>query len=165
MKCNVISLEEASALLRYNPRTGLFFWKVKRNGTKAGKSAGCPSKYVRIKINGKSYSASCLAWLFMTGTWPENEVDHRDTNKHNNRWKNLRPATRAQNMQNCRKQLRAKSSRFKGVYWKKDAGRWEAIIGIAGKQRYLGRFDREEDAHTAYVTAAKKVFGEFARGA
>lgn len=165
MRRNVIALEAAQELLRYEPSTGLFFWTARRSGVTQGMVAGVRGKYVRIKINGKSYSASCLAWLFMTGTWPKHEVDHQDTDKHNNRWSNFRPASRAQNMQNSPKQSRPKSSRFKGVYWKKDAARWEAVIGIAGRQRYLGRFEREEDAHAAYVAAAKKHFGSFARAA
>jgi hypothetical protein len=75
MNRNIISLEELKKVLRYDPLTGLFWWIVKRNGVIEGKPAGVLGKYVRVKINGKSYSASCMAWLWMTGTWPEREVD------------------------------------------------------------------------------------------
>jgi hypothetical protein len=163
VKRNVISLDELKAVLRYDPDTGLFWWIVKRNGTLPNKPAGHPSKYVRIKIGGKSYSASCMAWLWMTGAWPECEVDHKDLNKHNNRWDNLRAATRAQNIQNTAKRNIRKTSKYKGVWWHKWSGKWESKISVEGKQIGLGRFDSEREAYMAYVNAAKRLRGEFAR--
>lgn len=162
MKRNVISLEELKKVLRYDPLTGLFRWIVKRNGVIEGKPAGVLGKYVRIKINGKSYSASCMAWLWMTGEWPEHEVDHRDLNKHNNRWDNLRAATRSQNTTNI-PHRKTSSSRYKGVCWNAYSGKWEVRVTINGKQKFKGRFLHEEEAAAVYAIEAKKAYGEFAR--
>ena len=159
---NRISLNEVSKLLRYDPITGLFYWITKRNGTTTKNSAGHAGKYIRIKIAGKMYSASCLAWLFMTGVWPEHEVDHADLDKHNNRWNNLRAATRQQNTRNVPKR-EGKSSSYKGVWWHAWSGKWESKICYGGRQNSLGRFDTEEEAYAAYCAAAKKHHGEFAR--
>lgn len=163
MKRNVISLEELRKVLRYDQHTGLFWWIVKRNGVIPGKPAGVRAKYVRIKINGKSYSASCMAWLWMTGVWPEHEVDHSDLDKHNNKWSNLRAATRSQNTQNTAKRKTVKTSKYKGVWWHKWSGKWESKIQVGGKQVGLGRFDSELNAYLAYVAAATRLRGEFAR--
>jgi len=162
MKRNVIALVRLKEVLRYDPDTGLFWWIIKRNGTITGKPAGVLGKYVRIKIDGKSYSASCMAWLWMTGEWPTQEVDHKDLNKHNNKWENLRAATRSQNTTNIPRR-KSGSNKYKGVTRHKHSGKWSVCITIDGKQRTLGRFHDQEKAAAAYAEAAKKHYGEFAR--
>lgn len=88
------------------------------------------------------------------------EVDHANGDPLDCRRSNLRPATGVQNKQNRRRQQKKKSSRFTGVYGhKKVTQRWRAVI----KNRYLGVFDREEDAAMAYDRAARAEYGEFAR--
>jgi hypothetical protein len=163
LKRNQISLRKLKTVLRYDPSTGFFTWVVKRNGVVEGKPAGCASKYVRIKIDGVSYSASCMAWLWMTGKWPASEVDHKDLNKHNNAWNNLRAASRAQNTHNTPKIKTKKTSSYKGVSWHKWSEKWEAKICVGGRQKGLGRFDSELHAYQAYVEAAIALRGEFAR--
>jgi hypothetical protein len=94
------------------------------------------------------------------GAPPWLEVDHRNLNGLDNRRSNLRLCTHAQQMRNKRS-LRG-SSRYKGVYWKKDCGRWRAQIGVHGKSIHLGYFQNEIDAALAYNEAALDRFGEFA---
>lgn len=89
---------------------------------------------------------------------PGKFVDHRDRNKLNNRKSNLRCASRSQNNANRVKQSRPCTSKFKGVYWESDRGKWTASL----KNRRLGRFDDEVQAAKAYNEAAEKEFGEFA---
>lgn len=89
-------------------------------------------------------------------------IDHRDGNGLNNRRDNLRPATKSQNQANQPK-CRKSSSRFKGVFYRRDNGKWRSILGLNGRLVHLGQFDCEEDAALAYNGAAKLFFGEFAR--
>jgi hypothetical protein len=87
-------------LFSYDPDTGLFTRLVTTGSrSQAGEIAGSKDSqgYWQISINHRVHRAHRLAWLYMMGEWPDAEIDHRDLNRSNNRWSNLRPATRAQN--------------------------------------------------------------------
>ncbi len=88
-------------------------------------------------------------------------VDHKDANGLNNQRDNLRSANKSQNGANRRKQ--AGTSRYKGVSWDKQSGKWRAQILKAGIKKSIGYFQDEEDAATAYNFSAEEAFGEFAR--
>jgi len=89
------------------------------------------------------------------------EIDHINGNGLDNRKANLRVCTRRQNSQNLRKR-KGTSSRFKGVSWRKDKGKWQARIGNFGKRIFLGYFESESQAAKAYDEKAKELFGVFA---
>lgn len=93
--------------------------------------------------------------------FPYQQTDHRDGNGLNNRRFNLRPATPSQNQANSNKRIGR--SVFKGVYWRKDRGKWKAQIRVKTKRRHLGHFVTERDAAQAYNEAALKFFGAFAK--
>jgi len=115
--------------------------------------------YIDIGIDGKIYRASRLAWLYMTGEWPQKTVDHENLLKIDNRWENLREAGASKNGANRRK-LKNNTSGFKGVAVNR--GKWSASIRVGYKSIWLGRHDTPEEAHAAYMAAAKEHFGEFA---
>lgn len=162
MAHNELTAEELRRVLDYDPETGVFRWKVRlAQKLQVGDIAGAihTNGYRKISIKTRRYLAARLAFLYMTGDWPEHYMDHRDGDRGNDRWSNLREATRSQNNANRR---RTKPG-LKGAYRWKD--RWFSSIEVNGKAIYLGSFPSEADAHAAYVEAAKTHFGEYARAA
>ena len=148
-------------LLSYDPTTGVFRWLVsRRSGVKAGSIAGSYNDqgYRRIKIDGKHYRENRLAWLIMTGKWPEHEVDHVNGVRDDNRWVNLRHATRGQNEVN---KPAYNSLGVKGV--RKIGERYQARLGGGAKRINLGWYSCEEDAMKAYQNAAQNKYGNFVR--
>lgn len=159
-------------LLVYDPDTGQFTWLRRSGGQKSwntrysGRVAGCDwspdgkTIYRAIRIFDWPFTAHRRAVLFMTGAWPANEVDHKDRCGTNNRWKNLRQATKAQNGANRGANKNNKTG-IKGVTLSQ--GRYKATIQSNGKSKFLGRFDSAAEAGAAYQTAAAQMQGAFAK--
>lgn len=125
------------------------------------KSAGClkPSGYVFITLNGVSFLAHRLIWVWHHGRIPKNlNLDHIDGNKSNNRIENLRLATRSQNSANAPISKRNKSG-FKGV--QASGEKWSARIRLNGKAHHLGSYTNIEDAAAVYAFASDLAYGEF----
>jgi len=162
-----LTLEQVQELLAYNSATGAFIWRAQRGTAVPGRLAGSVEKdgYRRIKIYRKHYQASHLAWLLTTGTWPQNQIDHINGERDDNRIANLREATSSQNHGNSRF-MRNSKALYKGITAARN-GRWVARIGAgaSGRQQHLGTFDTPEAAHNAYCEAAQRRFGEFWRPA
>ena len=160
--------------LAYDPDSGVFRWLAKPgngritnswNARYSGKPAGSvdPTKggYLIIKLNGLEYNASRLAYLYMRGCWPLSLMDHKNGNRSDNRWENLRPADYAQNATNRRGTA---SSGLKGAYrCPSKIPRWFAAIRINGRNIRLGTFATAEEAHEAYVAASVREHGEYGR--
>lgn len=158
-------LHYLKSILDYNPDTGLFYYKIKTsNNVKLDKVAGCVDKelnYLKISVNNFRYYAHRLAYFYMTGIDPkEKDVDHKDNNGLNNKFDNLRLATRAQNNGNSRK-IKKKSSKYKGVSYHKASQKWSAAIMVNYKRIHLCLYEKEEEAAQAYAQAAFKYFGSF----
>ena len=150
-------------VLDYDQLTGVFTWRVANRNAKIGAVAGTLNKqtgYRLIKVDGFDYLAHRLAHLHVTGAWPASCVDHVNLDRADNRWANLRPATRLQNAHN-RGLTSSNSSGFKGV--SASRGGWQANIRVNGKLKFLGRYPSPEAAHAAYAAAALQSFGHFAR--
>lgn len=153
--------ESLRQLLRYDPGTGVFHWLVTKGSKRpAGSVAGRPD--VRrgdtiITIDGSAYRANRLAWFYMTGSWPVDEVDHKDTDYTNNRWWNLRDVAHAVNSQNSRKARVTNKTGLLGVHQCAATGRFRASITVRGKCKQLGRFDTPELAHAAYIRAKREL--------
>ena len=159
-----LTAEYIRSCLHYDPDTGIFTWLTgQRRGLRAGSRNWGGAQYYRyITIRGGKYSEHRIAWLWMTGSWPKDKLDHKDTNGMNNTWSNLRPATGSQNQGNVGL-IGSNTSGYKGVHYHKGAGKWVARIHIDKKEIHLGTFSTPEEAAEAYARAAEKVFGEFAR--
>lgn len=90
------------------------------------------------------------------------QIDHVNGHNFDDRRHNLRPASNGQNRANSRLNKNNKSG-FKGVSWNTSVKGWVTQIRAEGKAVYLGTFETPELAHNAYVEAARKHYGEFAR--
>ncbi|WP_320728213.1 HNH endonuclease [Enterobacter ludwigii] len=158
-----LSRERLMELLSYSPVTGRFTWIKSGPGVTVGKVAGNSSGnkgYVRIKIDGHLYLAHRLAWLYVYGSWPKEEIDHVNLIRDDNRISNLREASRAQNSRN--KHLRKdNSSGDKGVYWHKGSHKWQVSSGLNGNLFYLGLYDDKELACLVASEFRSKYHQEF----
>lgn len=162
-----LSHEDLRRVVHYNPETGIFTRLSRPRGKgKVGDKAGWVNSqgYLMLSVLGCYYLGSRLAWFYVTGKWPKADIDHENKDHGDNRWSNLREATRAQNLAN-RGRHRDNKSGWKGVCAQTGCKNWRATIGVNRKQIALGTFDCPVAAHFAYVVAAAKHYGEFARGA
>jgi len=117
-------------ILHYDPEAGRFTWSSARKGVVVGEEAGTVNKrgYRVIGIDGRLHRANILAWIYMTGACPEQQVDHKDRNPGNNSWLNLRDVSNSKNKLNCGLQ-KNNTSGVKGVCWVPDRSQWKAYIG------------------------------------
>lgn len=146
--------ERALRLFAYDMDTGVMLRRTTRGGEWAGSVAGSTDSngYRQVKINNVTYQIHRLAFLMVTGRWPTEELDHKDGDRANNRFSNLRKATRIENRQNMG--IRKDStSGVTGVSWCKRECRWMAVISVSGKRRYVGRFTSLDDAVAARSAA------------
>ena len=146
-------------LLIYSPENGVFRWRVllRPGGPKAGDEAGSLTHdgYRRIKVSGKSYKASRVAWLYVRGSWPQKDIDHINGKRDDDRISNLREATDAENQQN-RKLSVTNTSGYTGVCWYR-GNKWRARICHNGESMFLGDFLDKEDARDAYLEAKVRL--------
>lgn len=151
-----LAVERLKELLHYDPVVGIFIRKstTNHNGAAVGDIAGFVDKdgYVRIGIDGFGYPAHRLAWLYMTGTFPDGDVDHKNNIRTDNRFKNLRPASRSQNNMNQKRRSDNRTG-FKGVGVHTGSGLFRARIKLPGvKARTIGYYKTAEEAHDGYPT-------------
>jgi hypothetical protein len=158
-------LEELKKVLSYDPATGIFRWRVDAsNCARSGSIAGAKYRgrgHRQVQYKRRQYYLHRLAWAFMTGEYPDFEIDHINQEKADNRFCNLRPATRGQN--NANRPVQANNAHgFKGVCFVKARGKYIAQINFNKKLIRLGHFTDAESAARAYDKAAVELFGEFA---
>jgi len=162
---NDLTQEKLRELLHYDPLTGVFTRRVAlSNRVKIGEVAGCdrPDGYLIFNVLGKLCLAHRLAWLYVYGTWPREELDHKNGDRKDNRIDTLREATHTENVRNSKVHWN-NTSGFKGVSWSKEKRKWYARIMFNRMVIRLGYFRTAEAASEAYETAAEKYFGEFRR--
>lgn len=155
---NEMTLADLRAIIRYCPDSGAFTRLVsKSNAHKPGVISGgrTDQGYIRLQVNGISYKAHRLAWFYMTGKWPKQEVDHINGIRDDNRWCNLREASRAFNGQNMHRARKDNKLGLLGV--SKNKKRWMARIEIGGKRIQIGTFSSPLEAHQAYVDAKRTI--------
>lgn len=169
MTTKILTQERLKELLNYNPDTGLFTYAKRRPKVQVGAIAGHKHKghlYIQLKVDAKLYLAHRLAWLYVHGVFPDNQIDHINQVRHDNRLINLRQATNAENHQNRTVQKNSTSGHA-GVTWSKIWRKWHARISLNGNRIHLGWFVDKDDAiaarNAAKLTLHKFTAGQYAR--
>ena len=155
-----LTQEQLQELLHYDHDTGIFTNLKSRGAVKIGSVAAGyknPNGYIYIAIDYKRYLAHRLAWLYVHGNFPVNQIDHINEVKDDNRIVNLRLATDLENKHNQSSPRTNNTSGYLGVGWYKPYGKWQALIQVNGRRKHLGCFDTAEEASEAYLTAKRKL--------
>lgn len=151
--------ERLLELFSYNPDTGFL---QRRRPRKNKVAIGCctlsSSGHYQVFVDGALYPAHSVIWAMIIGEWPP-EIDHRNQIKTDNRWDNLRKATRQQNRANTPRH-KDSSSPYKGIWAR--GKKWRARITVDYRPINLGTFNTAEEACAAYTDAARQYFGNFA---
>lgn len=171
MARTIVTQNLVRELLHYDPETGIFTWRHRDreyfptdhaqkawNAKLAGKKAGAMSYYgyIQIGIFGRLFRAHRLAILYVTGSFPNIDIDHVDRDKTNNRFDNLRIVNRSINQQNRVNPRSDNKTKILGAQ-QRSGKRFVARIGVNGKYHHLGSFSTAEEASAAYL-AAKQVY-------
>ena len=137
----MLTQKRLKQVLNYNKNTGIFTCNAGRIRVKEGKVAGTLANtgYICIRIDKRLYSAHRLAFLYMTGSFPIEQVDHISHDRTDNRWANLRQVSRKENQRNLKMRVDNKSG-FTGVHWYKPYNKWVAKVKVSGKAEHLGYF-------------------------
>lgn len=151
-----LSIDEIRAKFFYN------HGRLYRNSN--SKMAGWFDKgcgYFRLKIKGKSYLLHRIIFAHQKGYLPE-FIDHENRDQLDNRIENLRECpTKGHNTINSPPRS-DNTSKYKGVTWHKNVGKWHCSVFKSGKRYYVGIYDTPEEAALAYNIKATELFGAFA---
>lgn len=165
-----IPIEELPRLLRYEPETGLLFWRERlssdfslsrihkmwntRYADQEAFTASDGLGYKRGAINNNSLLAHRVVFALHHGHWPS-EVDHINGDSADNRLENLREVSHVENLRNCKKS-RSNTSGIVGVCWDNAAEKWLAQIGVDNRRVCLGRFATFKAAAAARKQAERE---------
>lgn len=144
-------------VLVYDKETGVFKRFVKSRNCYRIAGRKRIDGYVDIMVDSQRVLAHRLAWLYVTGSWPKEEIDHKNTIKNDNKWGNLRESTRNMNAQNIRKPRKDNALGILGV--SKDGPMFKAQICLNGKRIFIGNFSTVQQAHAAYVSTKRILHG------
>lgn len=153
----MITQDRLKELLHYNPETGIFTWIKKWGKKPAGRQAGYLDKkgYLYVMLDRKFYKLHRLAWLYVYGNFPNDQIDHRDEIKTNNRIGNLRDVHQSINQWNKSSSRSDNKICLLGV--SPHGNGWRAVVHIKGKQISLGTFQDPFSAHNAYLHAKSTI--------
>ena len=162
----MISHDKLIDRISYDPATGEFRWRNHPwfdsfNGKIIANTPDSDG-YLRVTINDKTVKLHRVAVFYMTGEWPPFEVDHINGNRGDNRWVNLRVATRAENAKNLNK-MKTNTSGIPGVHWNKSEGKWQVRVMVDGKRHSGGYYSDLEKAKEKRDQLVERLHQEFGR--
>lgn len=147
---NMLTQQRLKELFNYDPLSG-------KLTSKYGNVCGESSKsgyYISVNVEGKTYKAHRLAWLYMYGEFPNGLIDHKNEDKTDNRISNLRIASDSTNQHN---RFKSKEHKLLGAFFHKPSGKWRASIMVNKQRINLGTFSTEIEAHNTYMEA-KRIY-------
>jgi len=153
-----VSVERLKELLNYDPDTGIFTWVIKIGSKSARSIAGTPVKggrYISIMIDRTGYRAHRLAWLYMTGEWPENSIDHINGDGLDNSFRNLRDVDNFVNLQNQTRPHSRNKTGYLGVSQQGD--KFRPRLRVDGRNISFGMFDTPKLAYEAYLEKKREL--------
>ncbi len=147
MATELITQERLKNLLNYNPDTGVFTRRIKFRHLSAESIVGCVGTggYLQCSLDSRMYKLHRLAWLYVYGKWPADQIDHINHIPTDNRICNLREVSCAENHHNRARRTKS-SSGYLGVNWHKRDKCWQAHIEINGKRHHLGYYANLDEA-------------------
>lgn len=162
----MISADELRRLVCYHPTTGEFTWRISRPGCRQYDRVGRMGAYGYryISVGGYERLSHRMAWYYMTGEWPKEEIDHINGIKDDNRWCNLRKATSSQNGCNRKGPDRDSTTGIRGVVYRPDKPTkpWQGRVGMKGMKRRYASFKTAEEAEAWAIKTRAEMHGEFA---
>lgn len=157
---NDLTADQVRSLFNYDALTGDFSWKTLPRNSKSKKLiVGIKESlgYLRVKILGKKYTLHRVIWLWVYGSWPDEEVDHVNGIRDDNRLDNLRQSNRTMNNQNRHYAHSNNKLGLMGVYWNKQSSLYRASIQVNNHKIHLGSFRDPHQAHEAYLDAKRQI--------
>lgn len=153
----MITRQRLLEVLEYHSDTGNFTRRQAVRGHAVGTSVGTITStgYWAVVIDGKRFKIHRLVWFLETGFWPK-ELDHKNQNKLDNRFENLREVTRSQNMHNRPAQVN-NTSGVKGVTWCAQRNKWQTQLVVNGVVAHFSRHTSKASAVAAYLDATRKL--------
>lgn len=168
----MIEIDLLRQLLRYEPETGLLFWKDRpaamfngprdqshsaanwnaRHGGKLAFTARARGGYYQGSLHNRMYRAHRVVWALHYGEWPVDHIDHINGDTADNRIQNLREVSNAENARNA-KRYATNTSGEMGVYWSKALQKWRVQIQAQAKLTHIGYFDNFDEAVAARKSA------------
>ena len=155
----MLTQKRLKELLEYNPETGIFIRKTAIAQVKAGSIVGySQSGYLAARLDASPYYLHRLAWIYVHGYFPKDQIDHINCIRKDNRIVNLREATDAENRQNMPNLRKDNVTGFTGVSPHKATGKFRARVKINGKEIHLGLFETKEQAYEIHIKEKRKHY-------
>lgn len=161
-----LTADKVRNLFDYDPVSGLLAWKISpSNRVRLGDPVGTVDSkgYGQVQIDCRKYRTHRIIWLWMTGNFPSNQIDHKNRQRMDNRWENLRDVSRQENSRNLSLSRKNKSGII-GVYWRNSNQKWHAQITVSRKNISLGFFSNIQDAAEARKIAETKYGFYYSHG-
>lgn len=154
-----LTADRVRFLFSYNPETGVLLWRNPTSlrvaiGDPVGTMASNGRRYVAV--DSVKHLAHRIAWLYVHGKLPEENLAARNGNYDDLRLSNLMPQSFVDTA-NKNSLRNTNTSGFRGVIWDKNKGKWRAEITRDYLRVQIGRFDTKEEAHEAYVIAQRQT--------
>lgn len=159
MKTSALTQKRLKEVVRYDRQSGLFYWRVSTGKVSRGAVAGHTDSngYTKLSIDGVKYFAHRLAWLYVYGQWPRQNIDHIDRRRNNNRLSNLRDVGQSMNGLNGPVR-RNNSSGYTGVSYDSRRQNWVAYVNRGPHKKHLGAYKTLTDAALARHAALAQIF-------